>query len=108
MIRRPPRSSLFPYTTLFRSLVLQQELIGACRLAIDGVVRAHDRTGLAIHNGRTEGWRVGIDLIMLARQSGASAPARCVRHSALVSQWPGNTLDRLPAIRSRRQRPCGP
>src|SRR3712207_7532140 len=26
MIRRPPRSTLFPYTTLFRSFVLQQEL----------------------------------------------------------------------------------
>src|SRR5690554_7177326 len=25
MIRRPPRSTLFPYTTLFRSLVLQKE-----------------------------------------------------------------------------------
>src|SRR5256885_10965221 len=26
MIRRPPRSTLFPYTTLFRSLVLPREL----------------------------------------------------------------------------------
>src|SRR2546422_7504423 len=26
MIRRPPRSTLFPYTTLFRSLVLLDEL----------------------------------------------------------------------------------
>src|SRR6266496_6063551 len=28
MIRRPPRSTLFPYTTLFRSLGLLQELPG--------------------------------------------------------------------------------
>src|SRR3712207_6992768 len=27
MIRRPPRSTLFPYTTLFRSLVLVEELL---------------------------------------------------------------------------------
>src|SRR5947209_10269208 len=27
MIRRPPRSTLFPYTTLFRSLLLAYELI---------------------------------------------------------------------------------
>src|SRR2546429_4935257 len=27
MIRRPPRSTLFPYTTLFRSLMLHTELI---------------------------------------------------------------------------------
>src|SRR5260370_34748129 len=38
MIRRPPRSTLFPYTTLFRSLVLdpahQQELLQEKRKAI--------------------------------------------------------------------------
>src|SRR2546427_12912417 len=28
MIRRPPRSTLFPYTTLFRSTWLDQQLIG--------------------------------------------------------------------------------
>src|SRR5258708_15490265 len=27
MIRRPPRSTLFPYTTLFRSLILQADQI---------------------------------------------------------------------------------
>src|SRR2546425_6761140 len=31
MIRRPPRSTLFPYTTLFRSFVRQRpELLGSC------------------------------------------------------------------------------
>src|SRR3712207_7870535 len=29
MIRRPPRSTLFPYTTLFRSFLLAEEDIGA-------------------------------------------------------------------------------
>src|SRR5258707_5874224 len=33
MIRRPPRSTLFPYTTLFRSLQKQVELASAERLA---------------------------------------------------------------------------
>src|SRR2546427_5393817 len=28
MIRRPPRSTLFPYTTLFRSLLAQEKIIG--------------------------------------------------------------------------------
>src|SRR3712207_9001550 len=42
MIRRPPRSTLFPYTTLFRS-----RLLGA-RLAVHGVRRAAagDQPGL--------------------------------------------------------------
>src|SRR3712207_6989730 len=29
MIRRPPRSTLFPYTTLFRSVVGQQHRVGS-------------------------------------------------------------------------------
>src|SRR3989442_4130140 len=33
MIRRPPRSTLFPYTTLFRSLLHQLELVGLDGLA---------------------------------------------------------------------------
>src|SRR5260221_6822257 len=33
MIRRPPRSTLFPYTTLFRSLVLRIDLHQALGLA---------------------------------------------------------------------------
>src|SRR5258708_29178470 len=32
MIRRPPRSTLFPYTTLFRS-VLERDLIVECHIA---------------------------------------------------------------------------
>src|SRR3712207_7003943 len=33
MIRRPPRSTLFPYTTLFRSLLLLRRLeVGSCLL----------------------------------------------------------------------------
>src|SRR5688572_31513863 len=32
MIRRPPRSTLFPYTTLFRSIVAEHRLHGALSL----------------------------------------------------------------------------
>src|SRR5690242_21411361 len=40
MIRRPPRSTLFPYTTLFRSELLgvaldRREVLGRARLVID-------------------------------------------------------------------------
>src|SRR2546422_5134266 len=41
MIRRPPRSTLFPYTTLFRSLLdLRNRRLEGKRLAI-GAVRGH-------------------------------------------------------------------
>src|SRR3712207_7962222 len=38
MIRRPPRSTLFPYTTLFRSFGLTYQLTGSYRLAIVSLV----------------------------------------------------------------------
>src|SRR2546430_10285989 len=38
MIRRPPRSTLFPYTTLFRSETIYG-LRGVCTWTIDGQVR---------------------------------------------------------------------
>src|SRR6266545_6319687 len=40
MIRRPPRSTLFPYTTLFRSLARR-----AHQLEAEGVVEQHRQVG---------------------------------------------------------------
>src|SRR2546425_1530326 len=43
MIRRPPRSTLFPYTTLFRSLGVDDLLAVGAGRAADGPARvAHD------------------------------------------------------------------
>src|SRR3712207_8167212 len=42
MIRRPPRSTLFPYTTLFRSLDLTLR-VGVGRLAVSEVEQVTDR-----------------------------------------------------------------
>src|SRR2546430_13319454 len=53
MIRRPPRSTLFPYTTLFRS--------ASCRAAAHA---AHTDAGSTSRNGAVAtsiGWRVGKD-----------------------------------------------
>src|SRR3712207_6433246 len=43
MIRRPPRSTLFPYTTLFRSGVAEQEGAAAPEAVRDAVVHAVGR-----------------------------------------------------------------
>src|SRR5688572_31934968 len=44
MIRRPPRSTLFPYTTLFRSLLrFAGGLEGDLRPALDGELEVHAR-----------------------------------------------------------------
>src|SRR2546426_9494277 len=48
MIRRPPRSTLFPYTTLFRSLALLfvfRKRLGALFDRLDAYVRAAAATG---------------------------------------------------------------
>src|SRR3712207_7735816 len=59
MIRRPPRSTLFPYTTLFRSLVVTGEPgVGKSQLLAELASRAetrahHVRTGRATQFERT-------------------------------------------------------
>src|SRR3712207_8545016 len=40
MIRRPPRSTLFPYTTLFRSA--DEDLVDPVEVVLDGVLGGHD------------------------------------------------------------------
>src|SRR5256885_10786120 len=50
MIRRPPRSTLFPYTTLFRSHVLHQ-LGGELRVQVAGFAFHHLGAVHALHDG---------------------------------------------------------
>src|SRR2546425_8654634 len=65
MIRRPPRSTLFPYTTLFRSLARQR--CDGLESAISRIEAAVDRSGLrhaelwsyTIDNGRLVPSRYG-------------------------------------------------
>src|SRR5260370_15920162 len=49
MIRRPPRSTLFPYTTLFRSEGTMQGLMMDMPLLISDLIKHADR-----HHGDTE------------------------------------------------------
>src|SRR2546425_3828813 len=48
MIRRPPRSTLFPYTTLFRSLVNVFAGINRCDWVAQGVVQAVRDVGVPV------------------------------------------------------------
>src|SRR2546422_7714209 len=52
MIRRPPRSTLFPYTTLFRSLPFVFAMWAAHRAADPRAVRAVHHTLLAAREDR--------------------------------------------------------
>src|SRR3712207_8651426 len=48
MIRRPPRSTLFPYTTLFRSAIVLNEIFGIQRLLAVSQFKAVAITATAI------------------------------------------------------------
>src|SRR3712207_8393358 len=65
MIRRPPRSTLFPYTTLFRSGMGERASpsAGAPRLAREGVVlpRRGQRLSALPHSPGPEGARDRLD-----------------------------------------------
>src|SRR5256886_12620576 len=50
MIRRPPRSTLFPYTTLFRSQLVQS--ITDVPLSIDSSIVKALEAGLAVYKGK--------------------------------------------------------
>src|SRR3989442_8872241 len=51
MIRRPPRSTLFPYTTLFRSLHLDEEYPPLlCGKEVDGTVGGGDRKSTRLNS----------------------------------------------------------
>src|SRR3712207_7549730 len=64
MIRRPPRSTLFPYTTLFRSLVLPT-IEGSA--ASGGVIRVAGITGRVrgMKHKRTDGLSVRPSLVLV-------------------------------------------
>src|SRR3989442_2414530 len=68
MIRRPPRSTLFPYTTLFRSHATEHDQIPALRQAAHRHVRDEPHAGIAIPFGELlvlrhldDAPRVGLD-----------------------------------------------
>src|SRR5690349_22218542 len=62
MIRRPPRSTLFPYTTLFRSKLRTSEALGVCffEKGAFGVAESILRRGLELPASGDEE-RLGID-----------------------------------------------
>src|SRR3712207_7474106 len=58
MIRRPPRSTLFPYTTLFRSLASRLALVALAAAialgALHAVAPGHGKTVIAAYLVRSE------------------------------------------------------
>src|SRR2546423_8666326 len=85
MIRRPPRSTLFPYTTLFRSLVQYGlRLLGGGRQGI-GNWRFHQRPGVLgdrseEHTSELQSLAYTVCRLLLAKKKHASlAMTQCTR-----------------------------
>src|ERR1039458_5042767 len=83
MIRRPPRSTLFPYTTLFRSVPsqLRQAFFGAAcqvgdKLPVDGTSQPFEHQWFVIHQE---------DSFFVAT---ADLQSRALVHSGLVHSGP--------------------
>src|SRR2546430_8973851 len=93
MIRRPPRSTLFPYTTLFRSLLVRRFAFGARPTARRAHPRALRRAARA-RRERGSGELGGRS----AAASSSSSPKRSEEHtSELQSQ--SNLVCRLLLIK---------
>src|SRR3989441_8883852 len=92
MIRRPPRSTLFPYTTLFRSLGLREGLTW-CEAAVPttkdpGIGDPHPGTGVA---------GVQVDRPLEVVERGLDVPFR-----ALVPEVPALQVERVCLMAPRR------
>src|SRR3712207_5019176 len=97
MIRRPPRSTLFPYTTLFRSVA--EKATGQVKRVVDGQVRgvvldlavnsASERglLGIALHpRFRRNGW-----VYLFWSESSTGADSTALEAVRLL----GNRIDRF-------------
>src|SRR3712207_9534080 len=84
MIRRPPRSTLFPYTTLFRSHhPLPRVLCGAHHLLLDAGDAALGRRHAAVHHtGRVHLLVEGVDVVAELAPRVLDLPADDVRVTA--------------------------
>src|SRR2546427_9052273 len=83
MIRRPPRSTLFPYTTLFRSHVLQQ-LLGGRRQLRDGLQEVG--LGKLLHADIAVGQHVQAAAAPLQHKGGVQPDRKSTRLNSSHSQ----------------------
>src|SRR5690242_21923326 len=77
MIRRPPRSTLFPYTTLFRSVGTEHLLLGILREEKCFGAEILMERGLRLSSLREE----------LARTSGEKTPASRPKETSLLAEF---------------------
>src|SRR3989442_7077055 len=90
MIRRPPRSTLFPYTTLFRSIV---DLLRASKLPI-----------LKAHQQRLAG--ISLALFHIARLCGARQRLAVLANRAVFAAFLDRSEEHTSELQSRPHLVC--
>src|SRR5256885_16487152 len=98
MIRRPPRSTLFPYTTLFRSPVILHVRKSSDRLL--KTLRARPVAGGIAHafNGSVQQAQAFIDLGFKLGFGGAVTYDRALKLRELAAALPLDALDRKSVV----------
>src|SRR2546430_11687740 len=97
MIRRPPRSTLFPYTTLFRSALLAAEAAAQATTLNGDAVRAHtervcddvlhlDRKSTRLNSSHSQ---ISYAVFCLQKKTARGARAARPRRRPPVRRWPG-------------------
>src|SRR5437588_4132648 len=99
MIRRPPRSTLFPYTTLFRSVMPFAYSDGTCEFCHEGLPTSCVHKGF-FGNGRSEEHTSEL-------QSHSDLVCRLLLEKKTASAWAASWRRRIcgpppPAPRTRR------
>src|SRR5258708_19329333 len=99
MIRRPPRSTLFPYTTLFRSL---RDLVSDAPYGCAD----HDGRGARCGEQRLRGWRGAFlaGCLRLHRGAPARHDVRSEEHTSEL-QSPDHLLSRLLLEKKKHSSP---
>src|SRR3712207_9297926 len=101
MIRRPPRSTLFPYTTLFRSRVLGHADVGedAVELVEAAAHRLLERIALRHALGQVDGDDLGVavGLKAVAGALEAAAPLVIVRQDRKSTRLNSSHASRMPS-----------
>src|SRR2546429_4968368 len=87
MIRRPPRSTLFPYTTLFRSLIQAFLALASTRVSMPddfaGMLICRDRKSTRLNS--SHGY-ISYAVFCLKKKKVLNSAQRCrVRHAYMIS-----------------------
>src|SRR5436190_18527855 len=100
MIRRPPRSTLFPYTTLFRSLrhhgrAMTGEHASVDVVVLQGVFECRDRKSTRLNSSHTV-ISYAVFCLKKKKERSAKASDEACRPPRIVSMLSSTTINALP------------